>query len=346
MQQMKAICSFSGQLKENNTKKGIDSKNMGYINGNIVIEDAQGGSHRVDVFEYIKKNSWDSKTSSMTFTEEDNPYYKGLETLATYGDAKSNPNNPIYVSSSSFKDYSSANISANDYYRDGRMFSGIKISNKVFKTVEPSKVDGLFHFNVSGIIEDKKLNEDSSIAIKFLVLTTKGGYNNSEVTLNNCFPMDLIVEKGLAEQFESAGYDVGMFVNFSGVIVNNTITTQENSYFGEAEVITKRVVQNQIKIGGRPMSIYDIGLTDNDIEMVKNKRELYLKKIEERASNIMPTQINNSQQNMFSQTPNINFGNGFNNNSFNGQTQQTQQQSQSASISMPFSVDEVNPFEA
>lgn len=338
MQQMKATCFFSGQLKENNTKKGIDSKNMGYINGNIVIQDATGGTHRVDVFEYIKKNKWDSKTNSMTFTEEDNPYYKGLETLATYGDAKSNPNNTIYVSSSYFKDYSSANISSNDYFKDGKMFSNIKISNKVFKTIDPTTVDGLFHFNVSGIIENKSLNEDGSINIDFLVLTTKGGYNNSEVVLNNCFPMKLVVENNLAQQFESAGYDIGTFANFNGIIVNNTITTQENSYFGEAEVITKRVIQNQIKTGSRPMSIYDIGLTDNDIDMVKNKRELYLKKIEERASNIVPTQINNTQQNMFAQSSSSNnaFGNEFENNSFKNQQSQ----------SMSSMIDEVNPFEA
>ena len=115
-----------------------------------------------------------------------------------------------------------------------------------------------------------------------------GNFNGDEI-----FEYKFVIEKDLVGAFDSVGYYEGCFVELTGKMVNTIDVKTEVIQQAFGSPIEKKkttiVKKNVVKSGSNPSTIYDVELTDELVEALKQRR---VKKLEE-----IKLDVGNKQQN-------------------------------------------------
>lgn len=278
--------TFAGELIENNLKKNNNSFGVEYISGNLLLRATDGTEERINV--YCDRLKSTGTKENKQYSNDENPAYKGLETILGYVGKKDNPNSTTIISSNS------GNIKLNDYVNKNNEMASILQLSALYMTSNTDKIDInnlAFKFKVYGIIEkikkefDSNNNSTGNLILNLLVLTTKGGWKENEsAELNSCFPMELLIPKDIANAFDKVGYYEGSFASFSGELVNVKTETKEVEHmaFGDDEVkiVTNFKKYNKVSSGSRPMNLSELEINQTQINALKNARDLYLKQLQ------------------------------------------------------------------
>lgn len=286
---LKPTLNFSGKLIKNNLEKTTDKNGYEVIRGNVVLRTTDGSEHRVNVYENKFKTKWEN--GKMSYTNEENPKYKGLETVSAYQDISQNPESNVILS------YRQGTIKENRYLnKDGELYVGLDFNTSIFSS-DTSKInpDNLeFAFDIPCIVKNVEINEynpDEKI-ISVLALSTSG--TKGDYSLYDCFPVDLVVPKELVTDFDGVGYYEGCFANFFGTIKNQVIETVIPSAFGKNKTETKYIKGNYLVGGYPPRSIDELEITQDMLDMVQEKRRVKLESIKQNGgSNTSTANVSN-----------------------------------------------------
>jgi hypothetical protein len=283
MQRIDNRVYFSGKLVENGLRLNTNKYGVNYICGNLLLRATDGTEQRINVYsEEIKSTGTGDKKQ---YTGDENPSYRSLKSIMGLVDMKHDPNSCVVISSNC------GTIKLNDYVNSSNQLASVLQIGANFIDYRNSEVnqDMKFEFKVNGVIQklakefDKQNNPTGNLLIDMLVINTKGGWKDNDATLTSAFPMELLVPKNLAVDFDKAGYYEGCFATFNGELVNVKTETQkvESMAFGDDKVTTfteyKRC--NEVKSGSSPRTLDAVGITQAQVDALINERELSLKKL-------------------------------------------------------------------
>lgn len=297
MERIKNEVSFSGKLIKNNLKLSTNNYGVQNISGNLVLRTSDDSEFIVNVFcDAIKSKR---ENNNIEYTGEENKAFAGLNKILTYLGLDDNPNSDIIISNS--KTYKGENIcgyySCKDYINKNNELVSMYQINSSFMTSDIDNIDTndlKCTLSLNGIIE--KISQEQSAdneltgnyIIDFLVLNTKGGWGNSstEATLDSCYPIKFLLPQKLVEGFESCGYYEGCYTNFVTKIVNiekeEKITTHMALGDDIVKVFKSVKKYNEIIGATPPIDISEIGIDQDMISALKNKRECYLEELKEK----------------------------------------------------------------
>lgn len=188
-------------------------------------------------------------------------------------------------------------INPNDFKaKTGNVVSSTVINGKFVK-IESQKDAAIIAkeatFRISGIIgkiEDELNKDDTQTGNKTVVLYPIKQRNEDYKNENGFEPDEIyefkgIIEKDLVAAFDSVGYYEGCFVELCGKLVNTIETTTEVIQQAFGSPIEKKkttvVKRNVIKSGSAPSTIYDVELTDEMVEALKQKRTHKLEELKQ-----------------------------------------------------------------
>lgn len=291
MKELKNLVTIAGKLVKNNieefqTKKGEDA-----IGGSLVLRTADNSEHEINFFAYKYK-----KDENKNFTSEESYFYKH------YTDAMNNLKDIEHCAEGENPDVISITdgaFTANDFKgNDNKVVSTNKISARFINKVELKDYDSTVleaKFEVEGIIESIKDEIVKDVPTGNLVINmvairqTANGFGKDAVyTADALIPIKMIVDKGMATPFRSAGYYDGSYAKFVGTVINSVEKTKqvEKAAFGadiEKEIKTY-IRKNEIKSGTEPSTIFEHELTQEVVDALKAKRKATLAEIANGAS--------------------------------------------------------------
>ena len=216
-------------IEEFTTKKGDEA-----IGGSLVLRTADGSEHEINFYANKYK-----KDENKNFTSEESYFYcKYMDAMNTLKDIEhcAEGENPdiISITYGMFTD--------NDFKgNDGKAVSTNKISARFINRVEPKDYDSTVleaKFEVEGIIESIKDEIVKGVPTGNLVVMVDAigqisdGFGKDAVyTADKFIPIKMIVDKGMATAFRSAGYYDGAYAKFVGSVINSveieTVTEKE-----------------------------------------------------------------------------------------------------------------------
>lgn len=307
-------------------KNGLEVINEGEeneaIRGSLTLRTADGSEH--DVQYYANRY----KKSNGSFTNELNPQFDTLlaakEDFIDMSNEYGEPATVIKIGGGSFR--------ANDYMskNTGSLVSTFRINASFANKLEGKDLElnpQNAKFEVSGIITkiEPEMKNGNPTGNQLLSLDTIG-YGGAITPLTLTIPSDLV------QPFSGAGFYVGAAGKFNGNIVNSAKKEEivEQQSFGDPVVKTVTTYNRMLEIrGGSPLTLDGLGITNEQYEMCKNKRQAHLNEIRTKAQ--QGGQQNGATQNAFGQPPVQNVNNPFGqaqvnvNNPFGGVQQQVAQ---------------------
>ena len=286
MKELTNLVTITGKLVKNNieefqTKKGEDA-----IGGSLVLRTADNSEHEINFFAYKYK-----KDENKNFTSEESYFYK------QYTDAMNNLKDIEHCAEGEKPDVISITdgaFTANDFKgNDNKVVSTNKISARFINKVEPKDYDSTVleaKFEVEGIIESIKDEIVKDVPTGNLIINmvairqTADGFGKDAVyTADALIPIKMIIDKGMATPFRSAGYYDGSYAKFVGIVINSVekIKQIEKAAFGEdiEKEIKKYIRKNEIKAGTAPSTIFEHELTQEVVDALKAKRKATLAEI-------------------------------------------------------------------
>ena len=306
-------------------KNGLEVINEGEeneaIRGSLTLRTADGSEH--DVQYYANRY----KKSNGSFTNELNPQFDTLlaskEDFIDMSNEYGEPATVVKIGGGSFR--------ANDYMskNTGALVSTFRINASFTNKLEGKDLElnpQNARFEVSGIITkiEPEMKNGNPTGNQLLSLDTIG-YGGSITPLILTIPSDLV------QPFSGAGFIVNMGAKFNGNLVNSQKKEEivEQQSFGDPVVKTVTTYNRMLEIrGGSPLTLDGLGITNEQYEMCKNKRQAHLNEIRTKAQG---GQQNGATQNAFGQPPVQNVNNPFGqaqvnvNNPFGGVQQQAAQ---------------------
>lgn len=201
---------------------------------------------------------------------------------------------------------SSCEIRPNDYKskNTGDVISSTVINGKFLKIESQKEAEIISKeatFTIEGIIgkiEDEMYKNSNLTGNKTVVLypirqKTEDFSNENAYEVDEIYEYKCVIEQDLVAAFDSVGYYEGCFVELTGKMVNTMEVKTEviQQAFG-APIEKKKttiVKKNVVKSGSNPHTIYDVELTDELVEALKQRR---VKKLEE-----IKLDVGNKQQN-------------------------------------------------
>lgn len=306
-------------------KNGLEVINEGEeneaIRGSLTLRTADGSEH--DVQYYANRY----KKSNGSFTNELNPQFDTLlaskEDFIDMSNEYGEPATVVKIGGGSFR--------ANDYMskNTGALVSTFRINASFTNKLEGKDLElnpQNARFEVSGIITkiEPEMKNGNPTGNQLLSLDTIG-YGGAITPLTLTIPSDLV------QPFSGAGFIVNMGAKFNGNLVNSQKKEEivEQQSFGDPVVKTVTTYNRMLEIrGGSPLTLDGLGITNEQYEMCKNKRQAHLNEIRTKAQG---GQQNGATQNAFGQPPVQNVNNPFGqaqvnvNNPFGGVQQQAAQ---------------------
>lgn len=228
------------------------------------------------------------ENGTRTYTGNENPAFKGLETVLGYQGLDINPNGNIILT------VNSGTYAINDYInKDNELKSIYKMSANYFtSSTHGIDINNLScEISLNGIIQEIKeeIQNDTvtgNYIVSFLVINTKGGWKkgSTDAEVDSCYPVEFLLPQKLVEGFQQCGYYVGCYANLIAKVIN--IQKSEDKVlkmaFGEDKVekinIFKRY--NEIVCGQSPINPIDIGLDQDTIDALISKRKTKLSEIQ------------------------------------------------------------------
>lgn len=285
MKELTNSVRITGQLVKNTIMEGKDKKGNDAIKGDLIIRTADDSEHEVRFFTHTYK-----KDENRNFTQEKSYFYpiykEAMETLKDIEHCATGENPDIISITASFTD--------NDFKgSDGTVISNNKIFGRFINKIEPKDYESTVlesRFEVEGIIDKIEDEISKGIPTGNLIIKinaigqTYGTSNGNDVySADHLIPIEMVVDKSMAEAFRSAGYYEGAFAKFAGTIINTVevVKQVEKAAFGadiEKEIRTY-IRKNEIKSGTAPMSIYEVDLTDDIVNALKAKRKAKLEEV-------------------------------------------------------------------
>ena len=276
------------ELKEMTEKKTGNTYNA--ITGEMVIRTNDGSEIEVSLF-----------SKELTKDGKQNSIYKGLVTvMEDYKTLKTNPEDADYVK------VGGSDFSVNDYKskQDNTIKTYNNVEAKFFnrlsqKDLEITPLEA--KFEVEGVIDSiKDINkkDGSPTGDKMIILNILG----YEGTIT---PVSLTLPQALVNPFATMGYFEGSVATLWGKIINTKEEKKivEQAGFGVAneKTVSTTVKRYEITGGKPPVSLTEIGYTQEDYDQAKAKRKVKL-------DALLSTDSGTSQQNVAQQPVNNPFG--------------------------------------
>ena len=286
MKELVNSITITGDLvKVNLEEKEITSKKDNVtrtvLSGDVILRTADGSEFNVNLFS--NKFKKDSDETSFFY----NQYNELLENAVSVENAVDGQSPSVVTIN--------AALDPNDYKsKNGNVVSSTRINGRFVK-IESDKDSQIIakeaKFNIGGIIKsiDDEIVKDVPTGNKTVVLlpikqktedyTKEDAYEADEI-----FEVSYTLPTELVQPFMSVGYCEGQFAEFSGVMINTVEVKKETvqqAFGNPIEKETKKIVRsNTIKSGTMPVTIYDIGLTDEVVEALKSRRQVKLQEIQ------------------------------------------------------------------
>lgn len=203
---------------------------------------------------------------------------------------------------------SGCEIRPNDYKskNTGDVISSTVINGK-FLEIESQKAAEMVSkeasFTIEGIIgkiedemdKNKNLTGNKTVVLYPIRQKTEDFTNENAYEVDEIYEYKCVIEQDLVAAFDSVGYYEGCFVELTGKMVNTMEVKTEVIQQAFGTPIEKKkttiVKKNVVKSGSDPSTIYDVGLTDEMVEALKQRR---VKKLEEIKLNVGNKQQNNN----------------------------------------------------
>lgn len=272
-----------------------DGKQVEVITGSVYLRTADKSEFEVRL--YTNKFKKDSSEETYFYKE----YSKFMEDMISIETAVEGQVPSVVTASS-------CEIRPNDYKskNTGDVISSTVINGKFLKIESQKEAEIISKeatFTIEGIIgkiEDEMDKNSNLTGNKTVVLypikQRTDDYNNeNSYEPDEIYEFKGVIEKDLVAAFDSVGYYEGCFVELTGKMVNTMEVKTEviQQAFG-APIEKKKttiVKKNVVKSGSNPSTIYDVELTDELVEALKQRR---VKKLEEIKSDIGNKQQNNN----------------------------------------------------
>ena len=270
-----------------------DGKQVEVITGSVYLRTADKSEFEVRL--YTNKFKKDSSEETYFYKE----YSKFMEDMISIETAVEGQVPSVVTASS-------CEIRPNDYKskNTGDVISSTVINGRFLK-IESQKDAEIISkeatFTIEGIIgkiEDEMDKNSTLTGNKTVVLypirqKTEDFSNENAYEVDEIYEYKCVIEQDLVAAFDSVGYYEGCFVELTGKMVNTMEVKTEviQQAFG-APIEKKKttiVKKNVVKSGSNPSTIYDVELTDELVEALKQRR---VKKLEE-----IKLDVGNKQQN-------------------------------------------------
>lgn len=264
------VVNVAGVLvdKEIELKEGTDKQTgnpYNAISGELVIRTNDGSEIEISLF-----------SKELTKKGTPNSIYKGLVTvMEEYKTLKTNPEEADYIK------IGGSDFSVNDYKskQDGTIKTYNNINAKFFnrlsqKDLEITPLEA--KFEVEGVIDSIKditKKDGTPTGDKIIVLNILG----YEGTIT---PVSLTLPQALVTPFATMGYFEGSVATLWGKIINTKEEKKivEQAGFGVAneKTVTSTVKRYEITGGKPPVTLNEIGYTQEDYDQAKAKRKVKL----------------------------------------------------------------------
>ena len=270
-----------------------DGKQVEVITGSVYLRTADKSEFEVRL--YTNKFKKDSSEETYFYKE----YSKFMEDMISIETAVEGQVPSVVTASS-------CEIRPNDYKskNTGDVISSTVINGKFLKIESQKEAEIISKeatFTIEGIIgkiEDEMDKNGNLTGNKTVVLypirqKTEDFSNENAYEVDEIYEYKCVIEQDLVAAFDSVGYYEGCFVELTGKMVNTMEVKTEviQQAFG-APIEKKKttiVKKNVVKSGSNPSTIYDVELTDELVEALKQRR---VKKLEE-----IKLDVGNKQQN-------------------------------------------------
>ena len=270
-----------------------DGKQVEVITGSVYLRTADKSEFEVRL--YTNKFKKDSSEETYFYKE----YSKFMEDMISIETAVEGQVPSVVTASS-------CEIRPNDYKskNTGDVISSTVINGKFLKIESQKEAEIISKeatFTIEGIIgkiEDEMDKNSNLTGNKTVVLypirqKTEDFSNENAYEVDEIYEYKCVIEQDLVAAFDSVGYYEGCFVELTGKMVNTMEVKTEviQQAFG-APIEKKKttiVKKNVVKSGSNPSTIYDVELTDELVEALKQRR---VKKLEE-----IKLDVGNKQQN-------------------------------------------------
>lgn len=262
-QTVNRVDSLCGVLVKKNLEIVKDNENKNVIRGSLTIRTKDGSEHEINIY-----------TKEMTKQGTVSKLYSGLTTvLNEYKSLETHPEQADIIS------VGGANFSVNDYVskKDGSLKMSNKISGKFVSRTDATKMEATPEsatFVVQGIISSMKDEVYNDVPTGNILVTMDTlGYEGKTL-----IPVKLVIMKEMAEAFQSAGFYEGCVTTLNGKVVNKVVQEagSQQVAFGQAQTFSKTVRRNEVLGGTTPITIYDLGITDEEYNKLKAERKMKL----------------------------------------------------------------------
>ena len=270
-----------------------DGKQVEVITGSVYLRTADKSEFEVRL--YTNKFKKDSSEETYFYKE----YSKFMEDMISIETALEGQVPSVVTASS-------CEIRPNDYKskNTGDVISSTVINGKFLKIESQKEAEIISKeatFTIEGIIgkiEDEMDKNSNLTGNKTVVLypirqKTEDFSNENAYEVDEIYEYKCVIEQDLVAAFDSVGYYEGCFVELTGKMVNTMEVKTEVIQQAFGSPIEKKkttiVKKNVVKSGSNPSTIYDVELTDELVEALKQRR---VKKLEE-----IKLDVGNKQQN-------------------------------------------------
>ena len=270
-----------------------DGKQIEVITGSVYLRTADKSEFEVRL--YTNKFKKDSSEETYFYKE----YSKFMEDMISIETAVEGQVPSVVTASS-------CEIRPNDYKskNTGDVISSTVINGRFLKIESQKEAEIISKeatFTIEGIIgkiEDEMDKNNNLTGNKTVVLypirqKTEDFSNENAYEVDEIYEYKCVIEQDLVAAFDSVGYYEGCFVELTGKMVNTMEVKTEVIQQAFGSPIEKKkttiVKKNVVKSGSNPSTIYDVELTDELVEALKQRR---VKKLEE-----IKLDVGNKQQN-------------------------------------------------
>lgn len=283
-----------GTLKEKKLELSKTKDGKNYIGGELVIATDKSSSYRVHIF--ANKKTKDGKDSKI---------FKSYETI-----------NKSYLSEAEIikegipdveptKVKATGELSLNDYYLNGQLFSRPQIRGRFINRVKSEKefkphasFDAEMY--IENIRPELKKEEETGRAVVTGILPIYGG---------KVIPIDFITDsEDDITDFVTSNFEEGNTVEFWGDIINKIVsTTKRKKGFGKVNEEVVTTTQRELLITGGEPEPYEEGKAYNKdgIKRALAEREVMLEELKENSKNNKGNK-NSSKQSFGSKRNDIN----------------------------------------
>lgn len=279
--------TITGQLVKNALEERTTKAGDEVISGSLTLRTADNSEHDVNFFAFKYK-----KDENKNFTSEESFFYKeykdAIENLVDMEHCKEEGQTPDIIS------ITDGSFTVNDFKgSNGNVVTTNRISARFINRVEPKDYDNTIleaKFEVEGIIE--KITDEivKDVPTGNLVVTMNaiaqradGFGKDAKYEADSLVPIEMKVDKSMAEGFRSAGYYEGCFTKLTGVVINTAEIQEvvEKAAFGPdiKKTVKVPIRKNEVKSGIAPTTVFEHDLSQEIVEALKAKRRAKLEEV-------------------------------------------------------------------